>query len=196
MISLRAATIDHCIVQGHLGKGSFSDVFDVVCKGGRLFDAEMSDAIDAIPGGTQLNDGRSARGRSSSINLASLSTPPRGGDRRRAFAMKCLRPQIRSDADQFTIGAEDLVHETAILANLDHRHIIKLHGRASGHLTNAFMLNDGYFILLDRLSETLHERISAWKQSTSILQGPTVKQLDVARSSHRRWSERRPTASP
>ena len=29
------------------------------------------------------------------------------------LAIKCLRPQIRSDIDEFTIGAEDLVHETA-----------------------------------------------------------------------------------
>mmetsp|Transcript_48697 Transcript_48697/g.103553 ORF Transcript_48697/g.103553 Transcript_48697/m.103553 type:complete len:482 (+) Transcript_48697:132-1577(+) len=97
------------------------------------------------------------------------------------FAMKSLRSQLRDDDDQFTIGAEDIVHETAILANLNHRHIIKLHGRASGHLTEAFV-NEGYFILLDKLKETLHGRFVTWKQNMYHLQGPTTKQLEVAHS--------------
>ena len=99
------------------------------------------------------------------------------------YAMKCLRPQIRSNADQFTIGAEDLVHETAILCNLDHINIIKVHGRASGSLADALVLNDGYFILLDKLKETLQGRIDGWKRSPKcMLQGPTVKQIDIALS--------------
>ena len=95
--------------------------------------------------------------------------------------MKCLRPQIRSDADQFTIGAEDLVHETAVLANVSHEHIIKLHGRASGRFTDAFMLNDGYFILLDKLEGTLHDRIEGWREADGIARGPSTEQLGVAR---------------
>jgi len=95
--------------------------------------------------------------------------------------MKCLRPQIRSDATRFTIGAEDLVHETAILANLNHPNIIKLHGRASGRLADAFVLNDGYFILLDRLSETLHDRIDSWKEDPMFSWvSPMMKQIQVS----------------
>ena len=53
---------------------------------------------------------------SSSITVATLSRPPATvSDKSIVLAMKCLRPQIRSDIDQFTIGAEDLVHETANL---------------------------------------------------------------------------------
>ena len=118
-----------------------------------------------------------------SITVATLSRPTPVSDRRRVLAMKCLRPQIRSDVDQFTIGAEDLVHETAILANLSHPNIIKLYGRSSGSLTNAFRTNDGYFILLDKLDETLHDRIEVWKQPDSNChQGPTLEQIDVART--------------
>mmetsp|Transcript_5355 Transcript_5355/g.10989 ORF Transcript_5355/g.10989 Transcript_5355/m.10989 type:complete len:588 (+) Transcript_5355:95-1858(+) len=81
------------------------------------------------------------------------------------LVMKCLRPKIRSDPEQFLIGVDDLIHETAILASLDHPNIVKLHGRASGDLTKAFQkLDDGYFILLDRLQHTLEDRIDHWKQ--------------------------------
>lgn len=131
------ATKAEFTIMGHLGKGSFSDVYEVTCRSGKL-----------------------------------------GAGKR--FAMKCLRPDIRSDADQFTIGSEDLVHETAILANLNHKHVIKLHGRALGQLTEVFLKHDGYFILLDLLSETLHDRIDAWKVADHALQGPTVEQLRVA----------------
>ncbi|KAL7540272.1 hypothetical protein ACHAXR_009994, partial [Thalassiosira sp. AJA248-18] len=86
----------------------------------------------------------------------SNSTPKR----KVTYAMKCLRPQIRSDVRQFIIGVEDLVHETALLASLDHPHIVKLHGRA---ISNSFRLSDGYFILLDKLEDTLEERLDSWK---------------------------------
>lgn len=126
------------MVQSHLGKGNFSDVFHVVFDGG-----------------------------------------PHG---RLDYAMKSLRPQIMADEDQFIIGSEDLVHETAILANLDHQHIIKLHGRAAGSLPDAF-LNGGYFILLDKLNETLHNRMAAWKLNNHLLQDSTTpEQLEVAHS--------------
>lgn len=189
-------------IKAHLGKGSFSDVFEVVRTGGQPFDAEFkmshpisSDKLAESPHAAAARR-RPSRGRrtslSNSINITTLSRPSLcdrhrslGVDTDPRFAMKCLRPQIRSDVDQFTIGAEDLVHETAILSTLDHPHIIKLHGRASGNLSDAFVLNDGYFILLDRLNETLHERIDAWQlnpKCSSLLGGPTVKQIEVAHS--------------
>ena len=37
-----------------------------------------------------------------------------------ALALKCLRPAVRAEPRKFIIGAEDLAHETAILACLDH----------------------------------------------------------------------------
>jgi len=80
------------------------------------------------------------------------------------YAMKCLRPQIRSDAAKFIVGVEDLVHETAMLAGLDHPNIIKLHGRAV--VADSFRLSDGYFILLDRLEDTLEDRIARWRNTT------------------------------
>ena len=84
----------------------------------------------------------------------------------RTLAMKCLRPQNRSNMDQFMTGVEDLVNETAMLASLDHPNIITLHGRAGGCATNSFRLSDGYFILLDKLVGTLEDRIISWKRAS------------------------------
>jgi len=180
------------ILQRHLGKGSYSDVFEVVDDDSQALTSAhhggLKDTHPSSEASIATLQRRPSRGcrratHANSITVATLSRPTPVSDRRRVLAMKCLRPQIRSDVDQFTIGAEDLVHETAILANLSHPNIIKLYGRSSGSLTNAFRTNDGYFILLDKLDETLHDRIEVWKQPASNChQGPTLEQIDVART--------------
>ena len=83
--------------------------------------------------------------------------------RSKTYAMKNLRPKLRSDLTQYIDSVEDLVHETAMLASLDHPNIVKLHGRMN---TTSFSnsINDGYFILLDRLQDTLDERILSWRK--------------------------------
>ena len=156
----------------HLGKGSFSDVFEV-----------SADIASSLKPKTAIYKARSRRASlATSINVSTLARPTVVGKNQEKLAMKCLRPQIRSDCDQFVIGAEDLVHETAMLASLDHPSIIKLHGRASGSLRDSFVLNDGYFILLDRLTGTLTDRLQEWKNVPERLMGPGRDELNVARS--------------
>ncbi|KAL7537171.1 hypothetical protein ACHAWF_005680 [Thalassiosira exigua] len=105
----------------------------------------------------------------------------RDQNRTLVLAMKCLRPQIRSDAEQFLVGVEDLVHETALLASLDHPHIVKLHGRAGGCASaKSFGLSDGYFVLLDRLRNTLDDRIAGWKKTSKKGDLPKLVQVKTA----------------
>lgn len=99
------------------------------------------------------------------------------------YAMKCLRPRMRS-AEEFIFGVEDLVHETAMLASLDHPNIIQLRGRA---ICNSFRLSDGYFILLDQLQSTLEDRIEDWRRVAATAgkgknskAAPTVSKLKAA----------------
>ncbi|EJK46309.1 hypothetical protein THAOC_35025, partial [Thalassiosira oceanica] len=159
----------------HLGQGSFSDVFEVLA--------------DDTPRSKPQTATRRARNRraslsslASSVTAAMLSRPTMAGKNQKKLAMKCLSPQIRSDSEQFTVGAEDLVHETALLASLDHPSIIKLHARASGSLRDSFVLNDGYFILLDRLTGTLTDRLQEWRRVPERLTGFGRDELNIARS--------------
>ena len=112
------------------------------------------------------------------------------------LALKCLRPAVRAQPRKFVIGAEDLAHETALLACLDHPNIIQLYGRAEGCFSTAFqmrnkgssgstdpssgggskgggkqMSNEGYFIILDRLMTTLTDRIEEWKDECRAING-------------------------
>lgn len=128
----------------------------------------------------------------SNASLASSLSRPKRSERRLTLAMKCLRPQIRSNAEQFLIGVEDLVHETAMLASLEHPHIVKLYGRAgtkqgedgdmSKSVYDSFKLSDGYFILLDRLKDTLDDRILRWKKMQGKSSNPTMAQVKTAMS--------------
>jgi serine/threonine protein kinase len=118
-----------------------------------------------------------------SVCLGSLRCPSNHQNhqgRKVIFAMKCLRPQIRSNADQFQVGVHDLVHKTAMLASLNHPNIVKIHGRASGRDFNSSRLNDGFFILLDRLTETLEERRRRWKKLSYDRRAPTLSQVNTA----------------
>ncbi|EJK76573.1 hypothetical protein THAOC_01662 [Thalassiosira oceanica] len=133
--------------------GKWEDVFEV-----------SADIPSSLKPKTAIHKARSRR-----ASLATSVNPAVVVKKQEMLAMKCLRPQIRSNCDQFVTGAEDLVHETAMLASLDHPFIIKLHARASGSLRDSFVLNDGYFILLDRLTGFLTDRLQEWKCVAAII---------------------------
>ena len=63
-----------------------------------------------------------------------------------------------NDRDLFTQGTIDMCVETMFLAVVSHPHIITM--RAIG--ANG-MFNPDYFIILDRLYDTLEARIPKWK---------------------------------
>ncbi|KAL3817348.1 hypothetical protein ACHAXA_004474 [Cyclostephanos tholiformis] len=114
-----------------------------------------------------------------SICLGNMSRPQQ--EHKVVLAMKCLRPRIRSNSDQFIIGVEDLVHETTMLASLDHPNIIKIHGMAGGCNSKSSSFGDGFFILLDRLQDTLTDRILRWKNQYAKIKGPpSLAQLNTA----------------
>lgn len=93
------------------------------------------------------------------------------------LARKTLRRQCLCDANQFRHGAADLVLEAHFLRALSHPHIVTLHAVPTGPLDTAIQSfavsptghgpesppsTAGYFILMDRLVETLDTRIQTW----------------------------------
>lgn len=79
----------------------------------------------------------------------------RDGDAR--YAIKRLKPDL-SDKDKL-YGVKDLAIEAKFLAVVSHPNIIKMRGTAS---TDS--LRYDFFIILDRLYETLDERIDVWAE--------------------------------
>jgi serine/threonine protein kinase len=74
------------------------------------------------------------------------------------YVVKQLSPELqRSDKINFLKGTVDLAMETRFLASLKHKNIVCLIGVASD---GAF--EDGYFIVLEKLNETLGRRVKVW----------------------------------
>jgi len=208
--SIAEFTKDELLVGQHLGKGSFSDVFEVTAtvldEGVHTketfaadkdnLDKMMKDKFtngpaasppsaplserDSLSASEPVRRGPAKAGRRIMRRATSQLLCPAPAELQITLAMKCLRPQIRSDAKQFIVGVEDLVHETAMLASLDHPNIVKIYGRAAGCMSGSFRLSDGYFILIDRLTDTLDQRIQRWKKTIPGHSPPNVSQVRTA----------------
>jgi len=84
------------------------------------------------------------------------------GDR---FAMKHLKLRLMSQPDNFRLAASELAVEAHMLASFDHPNILKIRGWAyNGIASFADGRHDSFFLLLDRLDETLDQRIIYWQK--------------------------------
>jgi serine/threonine protein kinase len=95
------------------------------------------------------------------------------------YVMKHLRHDLACNRTKFTHAAADLVLEAKFLIKLDHPNIIKLRGWAGGPSAFSEGAHDGFFLILDRLDETLSQRIMRWKIQTSS-KGRDVRSSDLS----------------
>lgn len=82
------------------------------------------------------------------------------------YALKTLRSSLMKDPERFVAGVIDLVIETKFLAVIRHPNIIKMRAIAT---TSPFQR--GYYIILDRLYDTMTDRIEAWKVQKKSMSG-------------------------
>ena len=88
-------------------------------------------------------------------------------DGKARYAIKIITPEIvQNDFRKFLQAAMDMATETYFLSMLNHPHILKL--RAVGQED---MFSPQYFLVLDRLYDTLVDRIEGtWKQTLNKLE--------------------------
>jgi len=82
------------------------------------------------------------------------------------YAIKRLRPSVLIESDKLEISTTDLALETSILSNLRHKNIISLLGIKEGN-TIDLLRNGNFFLALELLVETLHDRLKTWKKHWS-----------------------------
>jgi serine/threonine protein kinase len=89
------------------------------------------------------------------------------------FAIKYLKRKVMVNQRLYELGAADLATESMFLATLDHPHIIKYHGITSGSVeTNVASGKEcGFFIIIDRLNDTLEKRIESWAEEANEKRG-------------------------
>jgi len=102
------------------------------------------------------------------------------------YVMKHLSSDLkRLDKLNFLKGTVDLAMEARFLGSLDHENIICLKGESS---TDAF--SDGYFIVLEKLNETLGKRVKRWMDMDRQCKGITGVFTGSKRKAQRLQTER------
>lgn len=81
-----------------------------------------------------------------------------GGPR---YAIKELSSSTKTDKTLCMKGIADIVVEARLLAVIQHQHIIKIRGFGS-----CGYFNKDFFILMDRLDQTLDRKINQWRDET------------------------------
>lgn len=132
-----------------LGKGSFSNVHEVS-------KIELKDEVTIL----QQEEGSVvARNLLASNYLRRDSTTTTTC----RYAVKFLKKELRQNNKKYAVGTTDLVVEGLFLASLTHPNIIKVRGLPEGGVHSMVdhggVNGTGYFLILDRLFDTLAERI-------------------------------------
>lgn len=110
-------------------------------------------------------------------------------DEKVKYALKRVKDKLLKEKDgTFVAGVVDLVMEARLLSCLEHKHIVRILGTSSSH-----PCSDSYFIILEKLYDTLTDRMKEWKRNrhlgsfmdlaTTTMKGEDflVKRLVVAR---------------
>eukprot|EP00571_Detonula_confervacea_P011975 CAMPEP_0172306786 /NCGR_PEP_ID=MMETSP1058-20130122/7784_1 /TAXON_ID=83371 /ORGANISM="Detonula confervacea, Strain CCMP 353" /LENGTH=526 /DNA_ID=CAMNT_0013018779 /DNA_START=12 /DNA_END=1592 /DNA_ORIENTATION=+ len=155
-----------------LGKGSFSNVHEItkVTASGKDGDDESCDGKDE---GAE-EERPTAVGRTTVDMWTQVANPrklltmhhQRSKSGTYRYAIKFLKEEIRSNPQKYAIGTSDLVIEGMFLASLAHPNIIKVRGLPEGGVKSLIngSRSHGYFLILDRLFDTLSERVyGEWK---------------------------------
>jgi len=161
-------------VGNFLGKGSFSNVHEITkitCTNCEDEDDQSWDGMGEVrptvqasfkTGGFTQQQGKVDDAR----NILSMHTR-RSESGTCRYAVKFLKEAVRNNPQKYAIGTADLVLEGMFLASLSHPNIIKVRGLPEGGVKSLIKGNrsHGYFLILDRLFDTLSDRIyGEWKE--------------------------------
>jgi len=101
------------------------------------------------------------------------------------YAIKTLSDECLADPERFVGGIIDLATESRFLSVVRHANIIKMRAVADGDLYDS-----RFFVVLDRLYDTLTLKISKWKKASSKFSG-MGKMLDMkGKKKNKVWIER------
>jgi len=144
-------------VGGILGRGGFCTVTELL-------------EVDLKGGGGGRHEKAQVINRSSSlISIQDRAFISKHCDRdgQCRYAIKRLSENlITKSKSRFVAGVVDLAMEAKYLSILQHPHIIKLRGMSNSH-----PCSDTFFVVLDRLYDTLTERMVSWKKTARRMSG-------------------------
>lgn len=155
-----------------LGRGGFCTVSEISkvtipeVAAGRPAATEDDDDDDDDGGGGGA--GGSGTGFQGAIlqdrNFVATKYLRKGKDAR--YAIKTLSDDVQKDPERFVAGIIDLAIESRFLAVIKHPNIIKMRATAESD-----PYKHGFFVVLDRLYDTLTARFAVWKKNKKKMTG-------------------------
>lgn len=146
-----------------LGRGGFSTVSEI--KGVTIAESTgLNGATSYTHGDDEEEDGIILAHVVQDRRFISQNCRRKGKDAR--YAMKELSSNLRGDPERFIAGIIDLAIEARFLAVIKHPNIIKMRATAT---SNPY--EHGYFVVLDRLYDTLTKKFTVWKKEKAKVTG-------------------------
>jgi serine/threonine protein kinase len=178
-----------------LGSGNFSNVFEVVSLDLREQQGDGR-TLKNVTGADGENEDSPCYGSIERLPRSKVaSTEHRdetAGDQLRSnlrgtheqLCLKCLKPELLEgdNPKAFLDAATDLVIEAKYMSKLSHKNILKVRGLAEGW--EAAFSNgeyDSFFILIDRLDETLNQRVKKWRRGELTEENTIERKLPLMR---------------
>lgn len=95
------------------------------------------------------------------------------------FVVKHMKEKFLDNPNKFRHAGTDLVIEAHFLAAVSHPNILSIRGwTAGGASAYSSGRNDGFFIILDRLEETLDDRIKQWGKQLKRYKTPLLQKIN------------------
>ncbi|KAL7526321.1 hypothetical protein ACHAXR_001425 [Thalassiosira sp. AJA248-18] len=107
------------------------------------------------------------------------------------YALKHTKESLylkENGSDAYVQAAGDLALEAEFLANLTHPNIIKLRGLTHAGTAGFADGPCGYFLIIDRLFETLDQRIKRWHGPTKAKKGRVTNMMSVVATNFKKSS--------
>ena len=158
-----------------LGTGGFSSVFELqgfsIDSTSATFDSSDQEARQAMNKRTVL----STTSNTEKENDTEPSKVPPSKTSASPYVIKHLRRGLVKDPEKFERAAIDMVLEAQLLLAMDHPNIIALRGWSGGtgyHYANG--KHTDFFVVLDRLTESLDERMAIWRHAYKKYKGRSM----------------------
>jgi len=158
---------DEIVLGKLLGSGGFSHVY------------ELKTILSSYDNGSvEDKQQQKITSPSSRANLIQNSKKRRRGGKV-PYVVKHMREKFLNDPRKFCHAGTDLIVEAHVLTSLSHPHILSIRGWASGAADSYDIgMNDGFFLILDRLEETLDQRIKKWDKQLKRYKEPFLRKIN------------------